>query len=107
MFFILDCSISHFGLSFASQNSTVKLHLVMVSRLNTYLMAISGPGLLDPSCPIEEINIKRCRIVVCIFLSKKRIEVMKKQKLFQCDICDKRFGHKLYMKVHKRTHYTV
>ena len=95
MFLIYDCSISHFDLSFTSQNNTVKLHLVMIGRLNTHLMAISGPGPLDPCCLIEETHIKRCVII------------SEKQKLFQCDICSKRFGQKLYLKVHKRTHYTV
>ena len=69
MFLILDCFLSHFGLNFASHNSTVKLHSVMVGRLNTHVMAISGPSRLDPCCPVEEINIKNCGIVLCIFLS--------------------------------------
>ena len=120
MFLILDCFLSHFGLNFASHNSTVKLHSVMVGRLNTHVMAISGPSRLDHCCPVEKINIKNCGIVLCIFylylqrfsgnsiVSKSEIiKIMKKQKLFQCDICDKRFGQKLYLKVQRRTHYTV
>ena len=35
---------------------------------------------------------------------KKRIKIMKNTKQFQCDKCDKRFGQKIYLKVHKRTH---
>ena len=69
MFLILDCSISHFGLGFASQNSTVKLHLVIVGRLKIRSIAISGPGPRDPCCLIEKNHIKRCGIVLCIFLS--------------------------------------
>ena len=55
MFLIPDCSISYFGLNFTSQNSTVKLHLVMVGRLNTHLMAISGPGPLAPVASLKKL----------------------------------------------------